>query len=77
MSVKISDTLSNSFLQTSGVAHGTSIGPLCFLIYINDLSMNIKYCILKLFADDGKIYFCYPRVNWSNLLQINLNNFTQ
>ena len=77
MSVKVNGTLSNSFPQTSGVAQGTSLGPLCFLIYINDLSMHIKNCILKLFADDAKIYFCYPRGNWSDLLQIDLNNITQ
>ena len=77
LSVMLNDTLSNSFVQISGVAQGTSIEPLCFLIYINDLSMSIKYCILKLFADDAKIYFCYPRVNWSDLLQINLNKITQ
>ena len=77
MSVKINDTLSNSFLQTSGVAQGVSIGPLCFLIYVNDLAMNIKYSILKLSDNVAKIYLCYPRGNWSNLLQIDLNNSTQ
>ena len=34
MSVKIKDTLSNSFLQTVGVAQGTSIRPLYMLPYL-------------------------------------------
>ena len=38
--------------------------------------MNIKHCIWKLFADDAKIHFCYPPGNWSDFLQIDLNNIT-
>ena len=39
----------------SGVPQGQVLGPLLFLIYINDLEVNIKSKI-KFFADDTMIF---------------------
>ena len=39
----------------SGVPQGTLLGPISFLIYINDISRNIK-SNSELFADDMKVY---------------------
>ena len=39
----------------SGVPQGTVLGPILFLIYINDISRNIMSST-KLFADDMKLY---------------------
>ena len=39
----------------SGVPQGSVLGPLLFLIYINDLERNIKYNI-KIFADDTMLF---------------------
>ena len=40
---------------TSGIPQGSVLGPILFLITINDLPKVVK-CLIKLFADGGKLY---------------------
>ena len=53
--VVINGTYSDFSSIESGVPQGSVLGPLLFLIYINDLEKNIKSNI-KLFADDTMLY---------------------
>jgi len=54
--VAIGDSLSESVPVISGIPQGTIYGPLCFILYINDLPEQIPQVLTKLYADDSKLY---------------------
>jgi hypothetical protein len=55
--VRVNNVVSEYTEVTSGVPQGSVLGPLLFLLYINDLVEVCKYSTLKMFADDSKVYF--------------------
>jgi hypothetical protein len=73
-SVLVGDSVSNRVSVISGVPQGSVLGPLLFLVFINDLcdifGPDIK---IKLFADDAKIYMAINNIVDHDVLQQGLN----
>ena len=60
----------------SGVPQGTVLGPLMFLLYINDITKDIN-SPLRLFADDCLLYRVINSVEDINRLQEDLNKLSE
>ena len=54
--VYVNGCLSESAIITSGVPQGNVLGPLLFLIFINDLPKTVLTSSSYLFADDSKLH---------------------
>ena len=55
---KINNEISNTANITCGVPQGSNLGPLLFLVYINDLSDCLTSTKASMFADDTNISCC-------------------
>ncbi len=67
--VRVNDSYSSSSPVQSGVPQGSCLGPLLFLLYINDLPQVIREAKLSLFADDCKLYFFARHTHQRTVLQ--------
>ena len=83
MAVKVGDAMSSVRPVMSGVPQGSVLGPLLFLLFINDLPENIKNS-LRMFADDVKFVVgpgmyrdaqsdLYQLSNWESLWGLRFN----
>ena len=56
---------------TSGIPQGSVLGPILFLIFINDMP-EVLNCCIKLFADDAKLYSPIKEENDRIRMQVGL-----
>lgn len=72
--VVLSGYTSQYKVVTSGVPQGSHLGPLLFVLYINDITDYIKHSKVLLYADDAKIFKIIKDVSDCDLLQEDLSN---
>lgn len=75
--VTYKDTKSNQFIPTSGVPQGSILGPLLFVLFINDVFKYVKYSKFLLYADDLKLYKTIHNNCDSNQLQYDINSISE
>lgn len=61
----------------SGIPQGTHLGPLLFLIFINDLPDCLQFCKPLLFADDLKLFANVSNLHHSMLIQKDLSALSE
>jgi hypothetical protein len=75
---RVGRRLSDAKYLTSGVIQGSCLGPLLFLVYVNEIANIFDNTVeAKLYADDVKLYSCIDTVLDEFRLQQNLNRLVE
>ena len=53
---------------TCGVPQGSVLGPIMFLIYVNDLHLSVNNCSTRLFADDTCLSLHHDNISQLSLI---------
>lgn len=73
--VALKNYRSEEYTVTSGVPQGSHLGPLLFIISVNDINSCFKHCRFLLYADDLKIFRKVHDINDAEKLQSDLDRF--
>lgn len=71
--VRLKGHLSDPFVVESGVPQGSHVGPLLFLLFINDLGDRLVNSQILVFADDVKLFYKIETIMDSIKLQSDLD----
>lgn len=61
---------------TSGVVQGSILGPLQYILFINDMAACFQNCRFLMFADDLKVFRKVSNINDCRLIQEDLDRFS-
>ena len=73
MQIMVRSEYSKWFDVISGVLQGSVLGPILFLIYVNDIPETVNSNV-KMFANDTKIFRTLKNKSDCEILQANLDN---
>jgi hypothetical protein len=77
-SVCIGSVLSDKEVIEYGVPQGSVLGPILFLLYINDIANSTKAGNLTLFADDSALFYaCNNKNQLEKIINEDLKNISQ
>jgi hypothetical protein len=72
------DGVSSSFLEvTSGAPQGSVVGPLLFIIYVNEIPNETTRSKTPMFADDSQCYRQITSTDDEQLLQRDINSLQE
>ena len=75
---EIGDTQSKFDFVKHGVPQGSVLGPLLFLLYINDIVLSSKICKFTLFADDTSLFYSHKnKSEGSKILNTELSKIAE
>ena len=68
------NSISEPIENTLGVSQGSVLGPILFIMYINDMKQVLKACEINLFADDTVLFISLKDIKQAEgLIDFELN----